>query len=222
MSQDNMKCVVCGKTLYNEFSKYCSKTCEEKSEGHAKDETLDKKLDFEIHQTICPNCKRILNIPSEIINEDYIQCLGCNQTIHNPLKPEKDKGNFGCGKGCLIIFAILFVIAIFIGLLSPNDGSGSTSSNIEDQKIEALVKLKLAIKANLRDPESYQNVATDTWILEEYIFVKNTFRGKNRYGGYELCTFVAQFNFNTKPKEWGITNNPSSDIGCRAIMIALP
>jgi len=190
----------------------------------AEEETLDKKLNFEIHQTICPNCKRILNIPSEIINEDYIQCLSCNQTIHNPLRPEKNKSDFGCGKGCLIFLIISFVLAIIGAMLdSPNDKNSSASaSNIGDQKIKAQVQLTQAIKANLRDPNSYQNIATDVYTVEEYIYVKNTFRGKNRYNGYEECTFVGQFNFNTTPTEWDITNRPSSQSGCRAIMTALP
>ena len=187
----------------------------------AEEETLDKKSDFDIHQAICPNCRRIINIPSEIINEDYIQCLCCNQTIHNPLRPENDKSNFGCGKGCLIFFIISLVISIFVALLSPDDESSSASaSNIGDQKIKAQVQLVQSIKANLRDPKSYQNIAIDVYTVDEYIFVKNTFRGKNRYGGYEICTVVAQFNFNTKPAEWAITNNPSSNSGCSAIMIA--
>ena len=187
----------------------------------AEEETLDKKLDSEIHQVICPNCKGILNIPSEIINEDYIQCLGCNQTIHNPLRLEKDISNFGCVKGCLIFLIISLVISILITLLLPDDESSSTSaSNIGEQKIKARIELEQSIKANLREPKSYQNTATEVYTLEEYIYVKNTFRGKNRYGGYEICTVVAQFNFNTKPAEWAITNNPSSNSGCSAIMIA--
>jgi hypothetical protein len=123
----------------------------------------------------------------------------------------------------IIVFAI--IIAIIDLNKESNISSGEAprnTANIEDQKIKARVELELSIKANLRDPKSYKNTATDVWTLEEYIYVKNTFRGKNLYGGYEVCTFVAQFNFNTKPTEWEITNKPSGNSGCRAIMIALP
>jgi len=143
--------------------------------------------------------------------------------LTKPLAPE------GCGCGCLPavftspIFIIVFVVLITIGtIITSKESQTQNISNMRDQKIEARVKLEQSIKANLREPKSYQNIATDVWTLEEYIFVKNTFRGKNLYGGYEACTFVAQFNFNTKPTGWAITNNPSSDSGCRAIMIALP
>jgi len=139
----------------------------------------------------------------------------------------------GCGCGCLPalfpaffttpIFIITFIVLIAIlAIITPEGNQTQNTSNIGDQKIKAQVQLEQAIKANLREPKSYQNTLIDVWTLEEYIFVKNTFRGKNRYGGYEVCTFVAQFNFNAKPPEWEITNKPSSDNGCRAIMIALP
>ncbi|MCL1849863.1 MAG: hypothetical protein FWF70_00375 [Bacteroidetes bacterium] len=150
-------------------------------------------------------------------------------------KPLWRTDDIGCGclpVGCFSftatpIFIIGLVVLMIIGAIAPKNSSTSASnststSNIEDQKIEARVQLAQAIKANLRDPKSYQNTEIDVYTVEEYIFVKNTFRGKNRYGGYEICTFVARFNFNTKPAEWAITNNPKSDSGCREIMIALP
>jgi len=143
--------------------------------------------------------------------------------------------DIGCGcipAGCFSyitapIFIIGFVVLMIISAIAPKNSSTSapnstSTSNIEDQKIEARVQLAQAIKANLREPKSYQNTAIEVWTLEEYIYVSNTFKGKNRFGGYEVCTFVARFNFNTKPAEWAITNNPKSDSGCREIMIALP
>jgi len=136
--------------------------------------------------------------------------------------PEKTTKSFAPG-GCSLFIIGIFVIAIIGAIISPEESQTQKNiSNIKDQKIEAEVQLKQSIKANLREPKSYQNIETDVYTVEEYIFVKHTFRGKNRFGGYEVCTFVARFNFNTKPLEWGITNNPRSNSGCRNIMIALP
>jgi len=166
------------------------------------------------------------------------------------IKPLWRTDDIGCGclpVGCFSftatpIFIIGLVVLMIIGAMAPKNSStlasnSTSTSNIEDQKIEARVQLAQAIKANLREPKSYQNTEIDVYTVpksydpnittdvntnEEYLFVKNKFRGKNLYGGYEVCTFVARFDFNTKPLEWGITNNPKSDSGCRNIMIALP
>jgi hypothetical protein len=140
--------------------------------------------------------------------------------LTKPLAPD----GCGCGWCPAFVTAPIFIIVaiafgIIMAIITPESNSTS-ASNIGDQKIKARVQLEQAIKTNLREPKSYQNIVTDAWPLEEYIYVKNTFRGKNLYGGYEVCTFVARFNFNATA--WEITNNPSSDNGCRAIMIALP
>jgi len=143
----------------------------------------------------------------------------------------------GCSYGCGCLCIILIVLAVIGAIIAPQESQTQNKSNIGDQKVEARVKLEQSIKANLREPKSYENIAIDVYTVpksydpnittnvntnEEYLFVKNTFRGKNLFGGYEICTFVARFDFNTKPLEWGITNNPRSNSGCRNIMIALP
>ncbi len=135
----------------------------------------------------------------------------------NKLKDVKD----GC-VGCLILIIIIAVIFFFVKDNNTQTPEQRERSKMREQAIKARTTLDQAIKANLRDPGSYQHIRTEDWETLGDIYVKIEFRGKNAFGGYDVCTFVAQFNFKTKPIEWGITNNPSSDRGCRAIMIALP
>jgi len=190
---------------------------------------------------VCQNCQAKYSVEEAkkmmVETDDTEKQSSSSLDLGSSTTPKKPEKSFftkplapnGSGCGCLPavftspIFIIAFVVLVIIGvIITPEESQTQNVSNIEDQKIKARVQLEQTIKANLREPKSYQNTATDVWTLGEYIFVKNTFRGKNRYGGYEVCTFVAQFNFNAKPPEWEITNKPSSNNGCRAIMIALP
>jgi len=162
------------------------------------------------------------------------------------IKPLAPKGFGGCGcvpGGCLpafvttpifIAFAVIYFLFIIICAVKADNAvtpeqkeARKRQSEIEELSINARVALAQSIKANLREPKSYDNITIDVYNDNEYIWVKNIFRGKNRYSGYEECTFVARFKFDTQPEkwkitEWEITNKPSSNSGCRAIMTALP
>ncbi|MCL2100622.1 MAG: hypothetical protein FWH22_02775 [Fibromonadales bacterium] len=118
--------------------------------------------------------------------------------------------------GCLgYLLAFIALIGIIVTVSDCNDKrkienrtpEETRLSKIKEQKITARIQLEQAIKANLRDPKSYQLIRTEEWETFEYIFVKTEFRSKNAFGGYQVCTYVAQFNFNTKPIEWKITSN---------------
>jgi len=201
-------CEMCGsKELVKQDGVFICQSCSTKySVEEAKKMMVD--VDTAIEQK---NESTEMKSPSEIPKTSTKQ-----SPLFTDLKPKKRD----TGSGCVIFIIVVIVLAI-IGAILPENNSTS-ASNIGDQKIKGRVQLEQAIKANLREPKSYQNITTDVWTLDEYIFVSNKFRGKNRYGGYEECTFVAQFNFNAKPTEWEITNKPSSNSGCRAIMTALP
>ncbi|MCL2282637.1 MAG: zinc ribbon domain-containing protein [Fibromonadales bacterium] len=225
----------------NEFTTFINIQCYEailKTLRELYDSTTDAKFDESSFNSILQKYADELSKikPSESnIKTSSVSPSSSNLFLDSFHTPEKKDGFLtkplapdGCGCGCLPAFATapIFIIGaivfgIIIAIITPESNSTS-APNTGDQKIKARVQLELSIKANLREPKSYQNIATDVWTLDEYIYVKNTFRAKNNFGGYEVCTFVAHFNFNTKPAKWDITNKPSSDIGCRAIMIALP
>jgi hypothetical protein len=97
--------------------------------------------------------------------------------LTKPLIRDTGCGCFSFTTTPLFIVGIL-AFAIIIAILPSNESqkqnasSKSTSaSNIEDQKLKARVQLEQSIKANLREPKSYQNTATDVYTIEEYIFV---------------------------------------------------
>ncbi len=51
----------------------------------AKSQNKAKRLKLDKNDIVCPNCRTILNVSFELINEDYIQCDNCEKVIDNPL-----------------------------------------------------------------------------------------------------------------------------------------
>ena len=62
-------------------------------------------------------------------------------------------------------------------------------------------RLTKLIKASMKDPDSYQHVETSYWDMRDHLVVRQTFRGRNAFGGMMVNTVKAKVDLDGKVLE---------------------
>lgn len=105
---------------------------------------------------------------------------------------QRDRGK--AKNGCLIAVGFIVVLAVLSQLISKNDDTPKKVKSSEELRGEEISKLFSAwdgslpslervIKDSMNDPDSYEHVGTVYSDHGDYLVVKTTFRGKNKFGG---------------------------------------
>lgn len=161
----------------------------------------------------CPKCGKNLEIPLDLVNEDYLICGACSDEFTNPIKeniliktsaiktvePQK-KTNTPKEKGCFIIFFIIAVIFIFSFLRSLKDSTPDYGYNVSQSRFDHSVPcVEKFLKRNyLRDPDSYKSIHWSLVTKREdgNYEVTHSFRARNGFGGMneETLTFIISSN----------------------------
>jgi len=155
----------------------------------------------------CPECKKK-------ISENVTACPHCGYQFTPEKIEELKKAGSKLDKGCLIslgvigLFAALIFIFIPMYILNP-DKAKTKKTDPRTERIEkqfnswdgSHIGLTKLIKASMNDPSSYKHVETGYIDQGDYLLVKTTFRGKNKFGGVVKNWVSATVDLNGKVLE---------------------
>lgn len=142
-----------------------------------------------------------------------VKCRGCQQLVH---PSAKTCPNCGVGKpgvnttqGCLIATGIVLLMLIQIGdhvfngkteAEKAEQQKPKTPEEIRGEKISKQffpfsgehANLARFVKANMKNPDSYDHVKTVYLDKGDYLIVETTYRGTNSFGGVVPNTIKAK------------------------------
>jgi len=143
----------------------------------------------------CPECKKR-------VSETVSNCPHCGYQFTTEKIKELKEAGLKLDKGCLISLVVIvgFAALIFIPIYILNSGApGPTTSRLERQFNPldgAHIGLTKFIKALMNDPASYEHVETKYSDEGDYLLIKTTFRGKNKFGGVVKNWISAKVDLN--------------------------
>lgn len=139
------------------------------------------------------------------------------ELMGNGPRPVPEKKPVGCFKILAYVFGGMLILGAIGALLEEKkDGSGLTvisdsaaAANARAQKMNndiglAPYKARRAIKKNLKDPDSFEEIDHRAGFVGEkgiYISCLTTYRAKNSFGGYGIEKALVNFNDAMEPFE---------------------
>jgi len=152
----------------------------------------------------CPECKKK-------ISENVTACPHCGYQFTAEKIQELKKAGSKLDKGCLISLGVIavFVALIFVPMYMLNSDKSETETDPRTQQIEkqfdprdrSHIGLTKLIKASMNDPSSYEHEKTQYSDQGDFLLVKTTFRGKNKFGGVVKNWVSATVDLNGKVLE---------------------
>jgi hypothetical protein len=149
--------------------------------------------------TVCPNCGLIITLGEEAKNWEYIKCNRCKFTFQSPYyyckQEKKDTRKAYGGLAIILLFVIIFIVALIQGVGSKGEVIGPDGPSVSDARFNVILYLRTI---GLKDPDSYEGISWEPY--GKYNSERNTYymvheyRAKNSFGGYVVESRVFVLN----------------------------